>query len=176
MWLLENASIYGGTVLGQLQVGAAVTFFFFFHLTYSRWTSSLPSCLWSQRIFPSLPGSRLTIFLSRCKFSTLTTRQPIVESKLENAMSSIEKGGGDNIAISPAFALFSPPQLCGVFYASPCRRPYPLTLRYLVMQFVVRRVFVCTLCVCVFLCKMTAQSSPVILLIVILSYCLCVCE
>ena len=54
-------------------------FLFFFHLTYSRWTSSLPSCLWSQRIFPSLPGSRLTIFLSRCKFSTLTTRQPMVE-------------------------------------------------------------------------------------------------
>ena len=54
-------------------------FFFFFHLTYSRWISSLPSCLWSQRIFPSLPGSRLTIFLSRCKFSTLTTRQPMVE-------------------------------------------------------------------------------------------------
>ena len=39
----------------------------------------IPSCLWSQRIFPSLPGSRLTIFLSRCKFSTLTTRQPMVE-------------------------------------------------------------------------------------------------
>ena len=37
------------------------------------------SCLWSQRIFPSLPGSRLTSFLSRCKFSTLTTRQPMVE-------------------------------------------------------------------------------------------------
>ena len=60
------------------------TFFFFFFsfisLTwYSRWTSSLPSCLWSQRIFPSLPGSRLTIFLSRCEFSTLTTRQPMVE-------------------------------------------------------------------------------------------------
>ena len=54
-------------------------FFSFFHLTYSRWTSSLPSCLWSQRIFPSIPGSRLTIFLSRCKFSTLTTRQPMVE-------------------------------------------------------------------------------------------------
>ena len=36
--------------------------FFFLNLTYSRWTSSLPSCLWSQRIFPSLPGSRLTIF------------------------------------------------------------------------------------------------------------------
>ena len=52
--------------------------FFFFHLTYSRWTS-LPSCLWSQRIFPSPPGSRFTIFLSRCKFSTLTTRQPMVE-------------------------------------------------------------------------------------------------
>ena len=54
-------------------------FSFFFHLTYSRWTSSLPSCLWSQGIFPSLPGSRLTIFLSQCKFSTLTTRQPAVE-------------------------------------------------------------------------------------------------
>ena len=54
-------------------------FHFFFHLTYSRWTSSLPSCLWSQRIFPSLLGSRLTICLSRCKFSTLTTRQPMVE-------------------------------------------------------------------------------------------------
>ena len=34
----------------------------FFNLTYSRWTSSSPSCLWSLRIFPSLPGSRLTIF------------------------------------------------------------------------------------------------------------------
>ena len=30
--------------------------FIYFNLTYSRWTSSLPSCLWS------LPGSRLTIF------------------------------------------------------------------------------------------------------------------
>ena len=25
-------------------------------------TSSLPSCLWSLRVFPSLPGSRLTVF------------------------------------------------------------------------------------------------------------------
>ena len=37
-------------------------FFLYFNLTYSRWTSSLPSCLWSQRIFPSLSGSRLTFF------------------------------------------------------------------------------------------------------------------
>ena len=36
-------------------------FFFFFNLTHNRWTS-LPSCLWSQRIFPSLPVSRLIIF------------------------------------------------------------------------------------------------------------------
>ena len=56
-----------------------LSFFLFFHLTYSRWISSLPSCMWSQRIFPSLPGSRLTIFLSRCRFSTLTTRQLMVE-------------------------------------------------------------------------------------------------
>ena len=34
----------------------------FSYLTYSRWTSSLPSCLWSQRIFPYVPGSRLTFF------------------------------------------------------------------------------------------------------------------
>ena len=55
-------------------------YFFFFNLTYSRWTALLLSCLWSLRIFPSLPSSRLTIFLSRCKFSTLATRQPMVES------------------------------------------------------------------------------------------------
>ena len=36
-------------------------FFFIFNLTYSRCTS-LPSCLWSLRTFPSLAGSRLTIF------------------------------------------------------------------------------------------------------------------
>ena len=48
--------------LSQCTVLYYFFFFFFFHLTYSRWTSSLPSCLWSQRIFPSLPGSRLTIF------------------------------------------------------------------------------------------------------------------
>ena len=63
----------------QLQSTFFLFLFFFFNLTYSRWTSSLPSCLWSLRIFPSLPSSRLTIFLSRCKFSTLTTRQPMVE-------------------------------------------------------------------------------------------------
>ena len=34
-------------------------FFFLLHLTYSRW-APLPSCLWSLRMFPSLPGSRLT--------------------------------------------------------------------------------------------------------------------
>ena len=46
-------------------------FFFFFISLYSRWTSSLPSCLWSQRIFPSLPGSRLTIFFYRDASSAL---------------------------------------------------------------------------------------------------------
>ena len=69
------------TASDPLSITNAYLFFllFFFHLTYSRWTSSLTSCLWSKRIFPSLPGSRLTIFLSRCKFSTLTPRQPMVE-------------------------------------------------------------------------------------------------
>ena len=65
--------------LTRWRMGIFFIIFFFFHLTYNRWTSSLPSCLWSQRIFPSLPGSRLAIFLSRCKFSTLTTRQPMVK-------------------------------------------------------------------------------------------------
>ena len=37
-------------------------FIYLLNLTYSRLTSSLPSCLWSLRIFPSLPDSRLTIF------------------------------------------------------------------------------------------------------------------
>ena len=36
--------------------------FYFLNLIYSRWASTLQSCLWSSRIFPSLPGSRLTIF------------------------------------------------------------------------------------------------------------------
>ena len=53
-------------------------YYIYINVTYRRWTSSLPSCLWSQRIFSSLPGSRLTIFLTRCKFSTLTTRQPMI--------------------------------------------------------------------------------------------------
>ena len=48
--------------VANLLVVRFFSFFFFFKLTYSRWTSSLPSCLWSQRIFPSLPDSRLTIF------------------------------------------------------------------------------------------------------------------
>ena len=33
---------------------------FALYLTYDRWASTLPSCLWSPRIFPALPGSRLT--------------------------------------------------------------------------------------------------------------------
>ena len=73
--------------------------FFFFSLFfpfffYSRWTSSLRSCLWPQRIFPSLPGSRLAIFLSRCKFSTLTTRQPMVEFGLKKNVGAEKKIGG----------------------------------------------------------------------------------
>ena len=42
-------------------IGQPLFFFFFLNLTYS--TSSLPSCLWSLRIFPSLPDSRLRAVL-----------------------------------------------------------------------------------------------------------------
>ena len=75
---LQNENKKNSSINGRPSA-STFFFFFFYHLTYSRWTSSLPSCLWSQRIFPSLPRSRLTIFLLRCKFSTLTTRQPMVE-------------------------------------------------------------------------------------------------
>ena len=80
--MVINISVqYSGGLLPDIILLTQGNFFFlfFFHLTYSRWTSLLPSCLWSQRIFSSLPGSRLTFFLSRCKFSTLTTHQPMVE-------------------------------------------------------------------------------------------------
>ena len=45
-------------------------------LTYSRWTSSLPSCLWSLKDLLISPRFTPYDFLSRSKFSTLTTRQP----------------------------------------------------------------------------------------------------
>ena len=41
------------------------------HLTYSRWASPLPFCLWSRRIFPSLPGSRLLTSFYRDASSVL---------------------------------------------------------------------------------------------------------
>ena len=37
-------------------------FLLFFNLTYSRWASLVPSCVWSLDISPSLPRSRLPIF------------------------------------------------------------------------------------------------------------------
>ena len=60
--------LFGVLFDGVFQSSSSATFltdtfsFIFIRLIYSRWTSSLPSCLWSQRIFPSFPGSRLTIF------------------------------------------------------------------------------------------------------------------
>ena len=51
--------------------------FFFFNLTYSRWTSSLPSCMWSQRILPSLPGLRLTIFYRDASSALLQLVNPV---------------------------------------------------------------------------------------------------
>ena len=48
----------------QKAIETDIYIYIYINLTYSRWTSSLPSCLWSPRIFPSLPGSRLTIFIA----------------------------------------------------------------------------------------------------------------
>ena len=58
--ILFFACYFGCRFLSRLKI--LLLFLSFFNLAYSRWTSSLPSCLWSLRIFPSLPGSRLTIF------------------------------------------------------------------------------------------------------------------
>ena len=44
-------------------------------------TAMVPSYLWLLRIFRSHPGSRVLI-ISRCKFSTLTSRQLMVECYL----------------------------------------------------------------------------------------------
>ena len=64
--------------IDQLQGGKKnccdFAFFIYFYLTYSRcWTSTLPTYLWSLslRIFPSVPGSRLTIFFYRDASSAL---------------------------------------------------------------------------------------------------------
>ena len=64
-----------------MEVSSTSTFFFFFSFIslIADGPHHYHPTLWSQRIFPSFPGSRLTIFLSRCKFSTLTTRQAMVE-------------------------------------------------------------------------------------------------
>ena len=53
--------------------------FYFFNLTYSRYTSSLPSCPVVTKDLPISPRFTPYDFLSRCKFSTLTTRQPMVD-------------------------------------------------------------------------------------------------
>ena len=66
----------------RTMVGTSFLVFFFFLFSLISLIADGPhhsSCLWSQRIIPSLPGSRSYIFLSRCKFSTLITRQPMVE-------------------------------------------------------------------------------------------------
>ena len=60
-----------------------VHYFFFSSLTPSRRASTLPSCLWSLTISPPLfPIHASRIFIARCKFSTFTTRQPMVEFHL----------------------------------------------------------------------------------------------
>ena len=58
----ETAPCTSDSVAPPPHCSACIFYFILFNLTYSRWTPSLPSCLWSLRIFPSLPGSRLTIF------------------------------------------------------------------------------------------------------------------
>ena len=65
----------------EISIPIVLYFFFllfFFHLTYSRWTSHYhPACGHKGSSHLS-PVHASQFFLSRCKFSTLTTRQPMV--------------------------------------------------------------------------------------------------
>ena len=54
-------------------------FLFLFNLTYSRWTSIITILPMVTEDLPISPRFTPYNFLSRCKFSTLTTRQPMVE-------------------------------------------------------------------------------------------------
>ena len=47
-------------------------------INISTETLQSPSCLWSLKIFPSLPGSRLLLFIAMQAQRTLTPRQPII--------------------------------------------------------------------------------------------------
>ena len=58
---LPVAFILFRVVIGWIAL-LSLRYIYIYTVYFSRWTSSLPSCLWSLRIFPSLPGSRLTIF------------------------------------------------------------------------------------------------------------------
>ena len=61
------------TILGDNPVDgdSLVDIYIYINLTYSRWTSSLPSYLCSVRIFPSLLGSRLTSFNRQASTASL---------------------------------------------------------------------------------------------------------
>ena len=59
--------------------GQLFFFFFIFHLTYSRWTSIITILPVVTKDLPISLRFTPYNYLSRCKFSTLTTRQPMVE-------------------------------------------------------------------------------------------------
>ena len=61
------------------QKSERIFLFFSLILTYSRWTSHYHPACGDLRIFPSLPRFTPYDFFSRCKFSTLATRQPMDE-------------------------------------------------------------------------------------------------
>ena len=78
--MIDVSVQYSGGLLPDIILLTQGYFLFsFFHLTSSRWTSSLPYCMLVTKDLPISPRFTPYIFLSRCKFSTLTTRQPMVE-------------------------------------------------------------------------------------------------
>ena len=57
---LAKKKLYNFQIVGLLLSDT----FFFFNLTYCRWTSSLPSCLWSLRYLHLSPVHALRFFIA----------------------------------------------------------------------------------------------------------------
>ena len=100
------------------ETGTLFSFSSLIYLTYSRWTSSLPSCLWSQRIFPSLPGSRLTFFYRYASSALLQ----LVNQWLNFTYSRCPGLPASSLPVCPVYRCF--------FFVPPRHPGLPVVCRY----------------------------------------------
>ena len=89
-WRLTILALDGNRLGKQVDGKEPVSMYYVHHLTYSRWTS-LPSCLWSLRIFPSLPGSRLTIFYRDASSALLQLVNQWLTLRVKNERADAER-------------------------------------------------------------------------------------